>query len=74
MTLSPRTVDLYQSTNLAWVSASLLKQVLLCGSMPKVPKKLGIFTERGWLIVLAVAVGLVLGMGPTSAQFFIFGG
>ena len=43
--------------------------------MPKVPKKLGIFTERGWLIALAVAVGLVLGMaGPTSAQFFNFGG
>ena len=33
------------------------------------------FTERGWLIALAVGVGLVLGMaGPTSAQFFNFGG
>ena len=43
--------------------------------MPKDPKKLGIFTERGPLIVLAVAMGLVLGMaGPTSAQFFNFGG
>ena len=43
--------------------------------MPKGPKKLCIFTERGWLIALAVAVGLVLGMvGPTSAQFFNFGG
>ena len=43
--------------------------------MPKVPKKLGILTERGWLIALAVAAGLVLGMaGPTSAQFFNFGG
>ena len=43
--------------------------------MPKEPKRLGIFTERGWLIALAVAVGLVLGMvGPTSAQFFNFGG
>src|SRR6185295_1641306 len=43
--------------------------------MPKVQKKLGIFTERGPLIVLAVAMGLVLGMaGPTSAQFFNFGG
>jgi uncharacterized protein len=42
--------------------------------MPEEPKKLGIFTGRGWLIVLAVAVGLVLGMGPTSAQFFNFGG
>ena len=39
------------------------------------PKKLCIFTERGWLIALAVAVGLLLGMvGPTSAQFFNFGG
>ena len=34
-----------------------------------------IFTESGRLIALAVAVGLVLGMaGPTSAQFFNFGG
>jgi len=31
--------------------------------MPEEPKKLGIFTGRGWLVVLAVAVGLVLGMG-----------
>ena len=43
--------------------------------MPKVQKNLGIFTERGSLIVLAVAMGLVLGMvGPVSAQFFNFGG
>jgi hypothetical protein len=43
--------------------------------MPKGPKKLCIFTERARLIALAVAVGLVLGMaGPTSAQFFNFGG
>ena len=43
--------------------------------MPRKPKKLGILTERGWLIALAVAVGLVLGLvGPTSAQFFNFGG
>ena len=34
-----------------------------------------LLTERGRLIALAVAVGLVLGMaGPTSAQFFNFGG
>ena len=43
--------------------------------MPKGPKKKCTFTERGRLIALAVAVGLVLGMaGPTSAQFFNFGG
>jgi uncharacterized protein len=43
--------------------------------MPKDQKKAGIFTGRGRLIVLAVAAGLVLGMaGPTSAQFFNFGG
>jgi len=43
--------------------------------MPKEPKKLRVFTEHGWLIALAVAVGLVLGLvGPTSAQFFNFGG
>ncbi|MCA6113981.1 DUF459 domain-containing protein [Bradyrhizobium sp. WSM 1738] len=43
--------------------------------MPKEPKKLRLFTEHGWLIALAVAVGLVLGLaGPTSAQFFDFGG
>jgi hypothetical protein len=34
-----------------------------------------IFTESGPLIVLAVAVGLLVGIvGPASAQFFIFGG
>jgi uncharacterized protein len=43
--------------------------------MPKGSKKLCIFTERGRLIALAVAVGLVFGLaGPTSAQFFNFGG
>jgi hypothetical protein len=43
--------------------------------MPKEQNRLGIFTERGWLIALAVAVGMVLGMiGPSSAQFFNFGG
>jgi len=43
--------------------------------MPNGPKRLCIVTERGWLIALAVAVGLVLGLvGPTSAQFFNFGG
>ncbi|UPJ46745.1 DUF459 domain-containing protein [Bradyrhizobium sp. 200] len=43
--------------------------------MPREPKKKCIFTERGRLFALAVAVGLVLGMvGPTSAQFFNFGG
>jgi hypothetical protein len=35
------------------------------------PKKLGIFTESGPLIALAIAAGLVLGLvGPSSAQFF----
>ena len=43
--------------------------------MPKDPKKKCTFTERGWLIALAVSVGFVLGMAePTSAQFFNFGG
>ena len=43
--------------------------------MPKEPKRKCTFTGRGRLIALAVAVGLVLGMaGPTSAQFFNFGG
>jgi len=42
--------------------------------MPKEPKKKCTFSERGRLIALAVAVGLVLGMEPTSAQFFNFGG
>ena len=43
--------------------------------MPREPKKLGILTGRGWLIALAVALGLALGLvGPTSAQFFNFGG
>jgi uncharacterized protein len=44
-------------------------------SMPNEPKKPCIFTERGRLLALAVAVGMVVGMaGPTSAQFFGFGG
>jgi hypothetical protein len=39
------------------------------------PRKLCIFTERGPLIALAVAAGMVVGIvGPTSAQFFNFGG
>jgi hypothetical protein len=43
--------------------------------MPNGPRGRCIFTGRGRLIALAVAVGLVLGMvGPTSAQFFNFGG
>ena len=36
---------------------------------------LGVFTESGPLIVLAVAVALLVGIvGPASAQFFNFGG
>lgn len=43
--------------------------------MPRKPKRQCIFTERGWLIALAVVAGMLLGMaGPTSAQFFNFGG
>jgi uncharacterized protein len=39
------------------------------------PEESGVFTGRGWLIVLAAVVGMMLGMvGPTSAQFFNFGG
>jgi hypothetical protein len=38
-------------------------------------RKLCIFTERGPLMALAIAAGMVLGIvGPTSAQFFNFGG
>ena len=38
-------------------------------------KRLGIFTEGGPLIALAIAAGMVLGVvGPSSAQFFNFGG
>ena len=44
-------------------------------SMPDKLKKLCIFTESGRLIALAIAAGMVFGMvGPTSAQFFNFGG
>jgi uncharacterized protein len=43
--------------------------------MPDKLKKLCTYTESGRLIALAIAAGLVLGMvGPTSAQFFNFGG
>jgi uncharacterized protein len=39
------------------------------------PKKLGIFSESGPLIALAVAAGMLLGLvGPSSAQFFNYGG
>src|SRR5882762_1135290 len=38
-------------------------------------RKLCIFTGRGPLMALAIAAGMVLGIvGPTSAQFFNFGG
>src|SRR3954470_18969117 len=38
-------------------------------------KKLRVFTESGPLIALAIAAAMVLGVvGPTSAQFFNFGG
>src|SRR3981081_1608291 len=44
-------------------------------SMLDKPKKLRVFTESGPLIALAIAAGMVLGIvGPTSAQFFNFGG
>src|SRR6267378_501767 len=44
-------------------------------SMLDKPKKLRVFTESGPLIALAIATGMVLGIvGPTSAQFFNFGG
>ena len=43
--------------------------------MPNEQGKPCIFTGRGGLLALAFAVGMVLGMvGPTSAQFFNFGG
>ena len=43
--------------------------------MPEDPIRKCPSTERGRLIALAVALGLMLGMaGPTSAQFFNFGG
>jgi uncharacterized protein len=39
------------------------------------PKKLRIFTDSGPLVALAIAAGMVLGIvGPSSAQFFNFGG
>src|SRR6267378_3046405 len=44
-------------------------------SMLDKPKKLRVFTESGPLMALAIAAGMVLGIvGPTSAQFFNFGG
>ncbi|HEX9471444.1 MAG TPA: DUF459 domain-containing protein [Bradyrhizobium sp.] len=43
--------------------------------MPDKLKKLCVFTERGPLIALAIAAGMVIGIvGPSSAQFFNFGG
>jgi uncharacterized protein len=44
-------------------------------SMPDKLKKLCVFTGSGPLFALAIAAGMVLGIvGPTSAQFFNFGG
>jgi uncharacterized protein len=38
-------------------------------------KKLGIFSESGPLIAMAIAAGMLLGLvGPSSAQFFNYGG
>src|SRR5258705_5957353 len=43
--------------------------------MPGKLRKLCVFTARGPLTALAVAAGMLLGIvGPTSAQFFNFGG
>src|SRR3954453_5561216 len=43
--------------------------------MPGKPRKLCVFTARGPLTALAIAAGMLLGIvGPTSAQFFNFGG
>jgi hypothetical protein len=38
------------------------------------PKRQGIFGGSGPLIALVTAAGVLLGIGPTSAQFFNFGG
>jgi hypothetical protein len=43
--------------------------------MPDKPRKVRISTQSGALIALAIAAGMVLGIvGPSSAQFFNFGG
>ncbi|WP_354079840.1 DUF459 domain-containing protein [Bradyrhizobium sp. S3.5.5] len=43
--------------------------------MPSKLRQLRVFADGGLLIALAIAVGMVLGVvGPTSAQFFNFGG
>src|SRR5258707_3855327 len=43
--------------------------------MPDKLKKLCVFTERGPLMALAIAAGMLIGIvGPSSAQFFNFGG
>src|SRR5215213_3911270 len=43
--------------------------------MPKRKSFLGVFTDTGPLVALAVAVALLVGIvGPASAQFFNFGG
>ena len=42
--------------------------------MPRKQKKLRIFTERGWLIALAVALGLVLGLVSPTGKLGSLGG
>src|SRR5229473_2917119 len=50
-------------------------RLVRCKSMPDKPRKLRSSTPSGPLIALAIAAGMVLGIvGPTSAQFFNFGG
>jgi uncharacterized protein len=52
-----------------------VRRLVRSKSMPDKLRKFCIFTERGPLIALAIAAGMVLGIvGPSSAQFFNFGG
>jgi uncharacterized protein len=56
------------------VSGQALRRVRSKSMLDK-PRKLGAFPKSGTLIALAIAAGMVLGVvGPSSAQFFNFGG
>jgi hypothetical protein len=62
---------LYKVRGLARVGSPSVRSRSMSGE----PKKLCVHTGSGRLIALTVAAGMVLGMvGPTSAQFFNFGG
>jgi uncharacterized protein len=58
-----------------WLDVRVGAGFLVCAVRTVSNKRKGVFTGSGPLIALAIAVGMLLSVGgPTSAQFFNFGG